>query len=373
MTVENKPRIRLFAVLLKATLLFALFNFAFPFLQGIPFDNFSLYNSVFPGRERLPYGDVPESYSVSLFDIDAMFASHVIAGTEKMPDEYRVLLIGDSSVWGTLLKPEETLAGQLNANPIQACGKTVHAYNLGYPTLSLLKELMLLDHALQYQPNMIIWLTTLESFAKENQLAAPLVANNATLVRELIKRYRLSANPNDPELVNPSKWDQTFVGQRRAVANFLRLQLYGALWSATGIDQVYPKDYVHAQIDLDPSDEFHGLTSVDRASLQDALAFDVLEAGLSASSVPTLLINEPTLISNGANSDIRYNFFYPRWAYDEYRQLMSERSTEHGWNYFDLWNLVPMQEFTNSGVHLTPKGEAMLTDKVAEAIQATCK
>ena len=71
------------------------------------------------------------------------------AGRRKAPDEYRVLLIGDSSVWGTLLTPEQTLAGQLNANPITACGKTVHAYNLGYPTISLMKDLMILDQAKQ--------------------------------------------------------------------------------------------------------------------------------------------------------------------------------------------------------------------------------
>ncbi len=369
---SSKPRIRLFAVLLKATLLFALFNFAFPFLQNIPFKKPSLYNSVFPGRERLPYGDVPQSYSVSLFDIDAMFATHVLAGAEKNPDEYRVLLIGDSSVWGTLLKPSETLAGQLNAKRVEACGKTVQAYNLGYPTLSLLKELLLLDHARRYQPDMIIWLTTLESFANENQLAAPLVANNAPLVRELISRDHLLIDPNDPKLVNPSKWDQTFVGQRRAVANFLRLQLYGTLWASTGIDQVYPKDYVHAQIDLDPSDEFHGLNSANSSSLEAALAFDVLDAGMSAAPVPTLLINEPILISNGLNSNIRYNFFYPRWAYDEYRQLLLEHSAAHNWKYFDFWDLTPMQEFTNSGVHMTPKGESLLTAKVAQAIQTAC-
>jgi len=369
---QSKPRIRFFPVLLKATLLFALFNFAFLFLQDTSFGKFSVYNSIFPGRERLPYGEVRESYSVSLFDIDAMFASHVIAGTEKTSDEYRVLLIGDSSVWGTLLKPEETLAGQLNANAINACGKKVHAYNLGYPTLSLLKELMLLDQALQYQPDMVIWLTTLESFPNERQLTSPLVANNAERVRELIERYNLSADPNDPELVDPSKWDQTFVGRRRAVADFLRLQIYGALWASTGIDQIYPEDYVRAQIDLEPSDEFHELTSEDVASLKDALAFDVLEAGMSAAPVRTLLVNEPILISTGANSDIRYNFFYPRWAYDEYRQLLIERSTGSGWNYFDFWDLVPMEEFTNSGVHLTPQGEALLTGKIAEAIQTIC-
>jgi len=372
--MQKKPTsIRLVPLLLKALLLFALFNFAFLWLPYVPLGKFSLYNSVFPGRERLPYGEVPQSYSVSPSDIDAMFASHVIAGAEKSPEEYRVLLIGDSSVWGTLLKPEETLAGQLNASAVTACGRNVRAYNLGYPTLSLLKELLLLDYALRYQPDMVIWLTTLESFPKEDQLTSPVVSNNAERVRELITNYRLPIDPNDSELATPSKWDRTLIGQRRAIADVLRLQIYGALWSATGIDQVYPKDYVRAQIDLESSDEFHDLTENDSASLEKSLAFDVLEAGMSAPPVPTLLVNEPILISNGANSDIRYNFFYPRWAYDDYRRLLRERSAEHGWRYFDFWDLAPMTEFTNSGVHLTPAGEALLTANVAEAIQSSCK
>jgi hypothetical protein len=370
---QNKPRIRLLPLLLKATLLFGLFNFAFVLFTNTPLGKFSLYNSLFPGRERLPYGEVRESYSLSPFDLDVMFGSHVISGGQKAPDEYRVLLIGDSSVWGTLLEPEETLAGQLNANSIAACGRVVRAYNLGYPTLSLLKELMLRDEALQYRPDMVIWLTTLQSFPQERQMTSPLVANNAARVRELIERYRLAANPNDPELVEPSTWDQTFIGRRRSVADFLRLQIYGALWASTGIDQVYPENYVRAQIDLEPSDEFQGHTAEDVAALEAALAFDVLERGMSAAAVPTLLVNEPILVSNGANSDIRYNFFYPRWAYDEYRRLLTERSQERGWNYFDFWNLVPMEEFTNSAVHLSPEGEARLAAKIAMAIQTTCQ
>jgi hypothetical protein len=111
---QNKPR--LLAVILKATLLFVLFNFAFILTHNIPFGKLSLYNSVFPGRERFPFGETRESYNLSLFDLDAMFASHVIAGTEKTPEEYRVFLIGDSSVWGTLLTPEQTLTGQLNTS-----------------------------------------------------------------------------------------------------------------------------------------------------------------------------------------------------------------------------------------------------------------
>src|ERR1051326_1552591 len=96
------PRIRLFPLLLKSTLLFVLFNFAFIWLNDIPLGKLSLYNSIFPGRERFPFGETRESYNLSLFDLDAMFASHVISGGAKAPDEYRVLVIGDSSVWGTL-------------------------------------------------------------------------------------------------------------------------------------------------------------------------------------------------------------------------------------------------------------------------------
>jgi hypothetical protein len=365
---QKQPRIRLFGVLLKATLLFVLFNFAFLFMNSLPFGKLSLYNFIFPGRERFPFGETRQAYNLSLFDLDAMFASHVLAGAEKTPDEYRVLLIGDSSVWGTLLAPDQTLAGQLNASPITACGKEVHAYNLGYPTISLMKDLMILDQVKQYHHNMVIWLTTLEAFPKDKQFDSPIVANNSERMRRLMMNYQLSMRQNDPALVNPPKWNLTFLSRRRALADILRLQMYGALWASTGIDQFYPDDYERAQIDFEPNEEFHGLTSI-----QDALAFDVLDAGVSAVSVPTILINEPILISNGLNSDIRYNFFYPRWAYDEYRQLLREHAAERNWHYLDLWDLVPMQEFTNSAIHLTPDGETMLTGEITEAIQTLCQ
>lgn len=360
--MENKSR--LFGILLKAALLFALFNFAFLWINNIPLGKLTLYNSIFPGRERFPFGETRQSYNLSLFDLDAMFASHVIDGTPKAADEYRVVLIGDSSVWGTLLTPEQTLAGQLNAQPVNACGKTVRAYNLGYPTISLTKDLMILDQAKAYEPDLVIWLTTLEAFPIDKQFSSPIVANNTERVQSLLTRYQL---PNASELSHPSKWDQTLVSQRRAVADLIRLQIYGALWASTGIDQVYPSDYERAQIDLDADEDFHGLTSLDHA-----LAFDVLEAGISI--MPnTLLVNEPMLISDGANSDVRYNFFYPRWAYDEYRRLLSEHATQQNWAYLDLWDLVPAEEFTNSAIHLTPSGETLLSARIAEAIQTSCK
>lgn len=86
--------------------------------------------------------------------------------------------------------------------------------------------------------------------------------------------------------------------------------------------------------------------------------------------MPLLIVNEPILISSGKNSDIRYNFFYPRWAYDQFRDSLRAEAIAAGWRFLDVWDTVPAPEFTNSAVHLTPSGSRMLADKVAPALQA---
>ena len=330
----------------------------------------SAYNGLFPGRPRLPFGENPaEAYNFSLFNLDAMFASHEIADGEKPADEFRVLVIGDSSVWGTLLRPEETLSAQLNTKAPIYCGKTARFYNLGYPTISITKDLLLLDYAARYQPDYILWLTSLEALPLDKQLDTPLVANNAAAIESLIQRDNLPLDPRDPALVHPAFWERTLIGQRRALADLIRLQLYGVPWGATGIDQTYPP-YPPAQTDFtEGDDKFHNL----RPPLDEtALAYDVLAAGIAHSPAPILLVNEPILRSDGRNSHIRYNFFYPRWAYDDYRGQLAVRAEAEGWNYLDAWDILPPAEFTNSAIHLTPAGETVLAQTILAALHPNC-
>jgi hypothetical protein len=97
----------------------------------------------------------------------------------------------------------------------------------------------------------------------------------------------------------------------------------------------------------------------------------VLAAGIKmAGDVPVLLVNEPILISDGDNSDIRYNFYYPRWAYDDYRALMQQTADQRGWRYLDLWDIADQDEFTNSAIHLTPDATRRLADLIADGIAA---
>jgi hypothetical protein len=360
-------------VILKGLTLFLLLDLALAAVNPVGLGKVSLYNHLFPGRQRFPFGeDSAQSYNLSLFDLDAMFASHIIAAGPKPADEYRVIIIGDSSTWGTLLHPEQTLAGQMDAAGIPLCGKTVRVYNLGYPTISLTKDLMVLDYAMRYLPDLIVWPVTLEAFPADKQVTSPIVANNAAYVDDLIVRYNLPLDPHDSSLVRPGFFSRTIIGQRRPLADLFRLQMYGVLWAATGIDQTYPADYAPAQTDFNTDGTFHKMQPPTLDESQ--LAFSILEAGLrAAGQTPVILVNEPILVSTGKNSDIRYNFFYPRWVYDQYRQMMSEKAQANGWNYLDLWNLVPVDQFTNSAIHLTPAGESLLVGQVKQTVlQQAC-
>ncbi len=362
-------------VLLKALGLFIAANVLFAWTNPLPaLGQLSAYNRLFPGRVRLPYGERPDlAYNFSLFNLDAMFASHVIAGGPKPADEYRVVLIGDSSTWGFLLHPEDTLSALLNARGLAApSGKHVRVYNLGYPTMSLTKDLLILGWALHYQPDLIIWLVTLESFPASKQFASPIVQHNPQVLRDLIAAGNLQLdsahmNADSPEFVIPSRWEQTLIGQRRAIADWFRLQLYGVLWASTGVDQFYPQQYEPPQHDLADEKSFYGL---EPPTLNEGdLAFDVLDAGARlAGDVPVLIVNEPIYLSDGQNSNIRYNFYYPRWIYDQYRQAMTARAQSNGWLYLDVWNLVPASEFSNSAIHLTPAGENLLAEQISHTI-----
>ncbi len=358
-------------VALKAAVLFVLLNVAFAAVR--PLDALgrpSLYNMLYPGRARLPYGEIPaEDYNLTLNHLPAMFASHAL---DRPPaaDEFRVLLIGDSATWGWFLDNDDTLAGQLNALDLRAAdGRRVVVYNLGYPVMSLTKDLLLLDEALaRTEADLILWPVTLQSFARARQLEHPLLGENAAPVRELIGRYGLALDPADPRFNDRSFLQETLVARRRDLADLLRLQAYGLAWAATGRDQAIPADITPRANDL-AADASWLDVAAERPLTGDDLAFDVLRAGLArAGDVPVVLVNEPMFIADGENSDIRYNAFYPRWAYDQYRAIMAETAAAEGWTYLDLWDAIPPPMFSDTPVHLTPEGVARFAGLLVEFV-----
>jgi hypothetical protein len=198
--------------------------------------------------------------------------------------------------------------------------------------MSLTKDLLMLSR-LRYQPDLILAGDTRIVPLASKQLS-PIVQHNPQEVRELISGNNLQLDTNSPEFVNFTRWEQTLIGQRRAVADWLRLQLYGVLWAATGVDQVYPEKYDPPQRDLTAEEDFYGL---EPPTLHESdLAFDVLEAGVKlASDVPVMIVNEPSISATGRTA-ISVIILLPRWIFDQYRQAMRYglmRMTGCTWTY----------------------------------------
>ena len=352
----DKSRISPLRIVIKALILFLTINFAFIPLMDVPVGKPSLYNLIFPGRGRFPFGENPsESYSLSLYNLDAMLASHEISSRYN-PEDYNVFLLGDSSVWGYLQKPEETLAGLLESDSTD-----ISIYNFGYPSLSVLKDLMVFEEIKEdYQPDLVIWMVTLESLPLSLQMETPLVENNPLKANAVIAEYELSYLKPLP--INFQNF--TLINRRRELADILRLQLYGVMWSATGIDQEYAEQYNPATRDFEADDlDFYDfeIGILD----EDNLALDVIANAVEQNpETQFIIINEPILISRGENSDIRYNFYYPRWAYDQYREIIQASIDQYGIEYYDYWDVVPEENFTNSAIHLDLEGETILADRI---------
>jgi lysophospholipase L1-like esterase len=89
--------------------------------------------------------------------------------------------------------------------------------------------------------------------------------------------------------------------------------------------------------------------------------------------VPLLLVNQPIFVSDGQNSQMRYNTWYPRWAFDQFRQLYAQQAAASGWHSLDLWDAVEPNRFTDSPVHLDAVGAQRLAQALAPWLRAQAR
>lgn len=365
--------IRPLYVLGKAMILYILANLVFAWFNP-PVGRLSIYNELVPGRLRVPYEREVEYYNIShtipvYEDMDAMFQSTTLS-QPKHTDEFRVFLIGDSSAWGFQLYPQETLVGQLNALNMKTCDdKRIVVYNAAFPLPYVMKDLLIMDKSLEYNPDMYIWAITLDGFRNRTIFTDYFLAPYADRVRDLAGQYNIHNLETGERLFIPEDfWKRTLIGQRGRLKKILLLQFYGFGWAATGLDYDY-QEYPQLSNDQSSDNTFFEVPR-GKLGLEDEMLFDVLEAGYQLSGkIPVLVVNEPIFIASGLNSDIRYNEFYPRWAYDEYLDYLDLWMHDHDHEYLNAWDLLPASEFTDTPFHRTPEGETIFAEYLAPQIQ----
>lgn len=364
-------------LLAKSLLLFLIGNLIFASTNP-PVGRFSIFNHLIPGRLRFP----AQTSSVDRFnngdltfeDLDAMFASHVVSTGKKPPNEYRVIFLGDSSIWGYTVQPSQILTEQINRLHLVTCdGRRIRAYDFAYPLPSYVRDLLILEKAVSYQPDLIVWPITLLSFQSRGADKS-FLRYQADRTLDLVQNYGVKVEAAR-FLHRSTFWERTIVGQRSRLRVVLTEQLYGLLWAATGEDsEIHAGSGVSEDVQ-NPEPNYYSFQSVeDMNGFVASLDFSPLTVGSRmAGNTPILVFNEPIFRARGANSSVRYNKYYPRWAYDEYRIRLNSWMAKRGWNYTDLWDSIGNSEFTESPLHLTPAGERQLAGYLApEILKAAC-
>lgn len=373
-----KSPVNALRVLVKAALIFAALNLLFAWWNP-PIGKLTLYNWLWNGRVRFPYSESPQFYSQDynipvIQDFDAMFGAHVISGAEKPADEFRVILLGDSSTWGGHVIPEHTLAFEINRLNLTTCdGRVIKAYDLGYPWPSTVRDLLILDYAKRYDPDMVLWLVTLHSFEKKPADRDFLVPH-AERMAQVIAEYELKLpKVYSEEVAKPTFWDKTIIGQQERLKSLLLNQVYGLMWTATGIDNAnaLPQDLPPLPQDvLEDVSYFDYKSPAEAPVLLRSLMLDVVRVGNEiAGRAPLVVVNEPIYIVSGHNSDLRYNHIYPRWAYDAYRLSLADWMGAQGYPYFDYWNALPSSEFSNDMAHRDDYGEVHFAELLVPVLQ----
>ncbi len=355
----------LWKALIKSVLIFAVLE-ALLLSSAGPGPGSNFYSALGLLRPRFPISTAaPLDAALDVGNLGTMIASHIVSAP-KPGNEFRVLMFGDSSVWGIGLTPQQTLPGQLDALALKCGSRNIHTYNLSYPASSSTKDLMILDRARQFQPDLIIWMITWYTLMPKARAQHWLITQNPDEFYLLGSRFNFLPRKYLP----PTPTDEVFY-KNRALSHTVRYLLYNLITLSTGSDQIPgPPEVLPKELSADPT--FEGLRppALNRSQVSIDQVADFYQL---AGKTPVLLVNEPTQVLTGVpNSDIRYNDYYPRWIFDQYRKYLGQAATQNRWNYLDLWNTFPASSFTDTPLHLTPEGEHQLAVMLAPALQKAC-
>lgn len=357
--------VRPLRLLAKASLLFLVFELT---LASIPLHvgGVNAFDVLQLKRERFPLSTLPSvDDALDVGNLDAMFASHIVS-RPKSENEFRVLVLGDSATWGLRLASSQTLPSELDRLNLACGSKSVRFYNLSFPRPSASKDLMILDKAVAYQPDLIVWFITWYTLMPKARVDHWLITQNPAEFENLARRFDFLPKdyraPTLPDLV---------VTQNSSLFRVARFQLYALIQLATGRDQIIGRP-ADLPTDLSPDATFEGLKPP--TIRQKQVSLDQVEDFYKlAGTVPVVLVNEPMLIVQGVpNSDVRYNDYYPRWVYDQYRKYLQGAATENGWNYLDLWDAMPPQYFEDTPLHLTPQGQRLFAESLVPEFLKRC-
>ncbi|MEP7289262.1 MAG: hypothetical protein ABI947_26215 [Chloroflexota bacterium] len=343
-------------VLLKAVLCLLICDALFIVLR--PLDRLmplSLFGSLLPYRTRIA---IPErDVTGQLVPLETLLNAHIIS-RPKAANEYRVIILGDSGINGWGNRDSETINAYLEAAGKTLGGKTIRAYNLAALGPSVSRDLVIADAALAYQPDLIVWFVTLQSF--HDATPDRLLEFNQPRLTRLTQQFKLNdVNARTYGHYEAVWWQRSILMQRTTLYRWLSFQAY-SLRQGQFLG-IYPL----AQTDPIPASPVIAIDDPAYTPMPNA-AWAALTALPQLTHSPILIVNEPIMIVKG--SPANYNEFNGREIYDLYRSTFNRTCTDQRLWCMDLWDLLPMSEYTDSPLHRTAQGNAAIATRVMNEI-----
>jgi len=154
-------------------------------------------------------------------------------------------------------------------------------YNLGYPMPFLMRDALILDKAMDYEPDMIVWLVTLNTLEPKTA-ETYFILPHEERYQQLLSTYGLKPSHLAEPLKKPTFWSQTILGERHRLKQLAVIQMLGILWAATGIDnhEGLQPDHSSPGADVDGRLDYEGWQSHESALLLDSLRLDILSTVL---------------------------------------------------------------------------------------------
>lgn len=314
------------------------------------------------GRQRLAY---PSDFQNGQLPVDALVAAHALS--EAGPDEFNVIILGESGVAGWGLEDDETLSAQMTAAGWQVEGQAVTAYNLAYPQPNAARDLLILDGALDYDVDMVLWFLSPSSL---NNAPDPTGANrvffniNRDQVDNLLAEYDpLLGDWYDQvgrTLMNEPGWWEPFFFIHDA--DLLPVWFNSLFYPYTEPDIAR----FGAQVGLGEvpesaryTDDMPGFNPMPNATWGTLIAGCRMAAEHDARLV---LVNGPILIGEGGSADVNYNSLFERALYDRYHEALADFTAGNGLLYIDVWDVIPREHFTDTPQHADREGFALVTE-----------
>lgn len=336
-----------------------------PVRQLIQLNTYGLFDD---GRQRLVY---PSDLQNGQLPVGAQLRTHAIH-YQPPAGEFRVVVLGESGIAGWGLTDEQTLTAQLNAMPLTVEGQPVRVYNLAYPAPSAPRDVVIMEAALAYQPDLILWFVTAASLDNSERLVG---ANrvffnaNRTRVEALLGDYRTLDGwyaRQGANLIDQPPWWHTY--------SAIREQELLPVWARTLFYPFTPPELAMTDVRVGQQplpDEARFMLGHPGFEQMPNPTWDWLDVGCRHAlnkGAQLTLINRPVLVGEGAEEV--YNSLYGVALYDAYREAMLTYTTEHNITYLDLWDLIPPEHYTDTPLHADAQGYGILAAEIAALLDS---